>query len=148
MQPDTHGAPKQLDKRELEPHVKAMYRDVARKPEGKFHFELGRSLAERLGYKSADLDRIPGAAVASFAGVGYHFDLAGLLPGQRVLVGNERIAAKTFRPTIFDRANPIGIGALSLKLAHQLGPNPFHTYFCSCCHDGQLSNRRFLPAFA
>lgn len=36
-----------------------------------FHFEIGRLLAERLGYASADLDRIPAEAIDSFAGVGF-----------------------------------------------------------------------------
>ena len=59
------------------PKVKAMYRDVAEKPHGKYHFEMGRALAERLGYPAADLDRIPSEAIDSFAGVGHYFHLAG-----------------------------------------------------------------------
>ena len=39
-----------VDSRELETKVKHMYRQVAEQPEGKYHFELGRPLAERLGY--------------------------------------------------------------------------------------------------
>src|SRR5436190_16966174 len=39
-----------FDAGELESKVKAMYRDVAEKPPGKYHFEMGRGLAERLGY--------------------------------------------------------------------------------------------------
>ena len=49
------------------------------------HFEVGRPLAERLGYPSALLDAIPAAALASFAGVGHHLDLAALRPGEAVL---------------------------------------------------------------
>ena len=37
-----------------------------------------RRLAEHLGYPAALLDRIPAEAVASYAGVGYHLDLASL----------------------------------------------------------------------
>lgn len=74
-----------LDRHELERHVKAMYRDVARNPQGQFHFEMGRALAEKLGYPPADLDRIPAAAIESFAGVGYHFDLAAIRAGETVL---------------------------------------------------------------
>ena len=74
-----------FDPIDLENKVKEMYRQVAEEPEGTFHFEMGRALAERLGYKPADLDRIPAASVDSFAGVGYHFDLAALKPGDSVL---------------------------------------------------------------
>jgi arsenite methyltransferase len=58
---------------------------VALHPEGEFHFEMGRALAERLGYSPADLDRIPREAIDSFAGVGYYFDLANLTEGESVL---------------------------------------------------------------
>jgi ubiquinone/menaquinone biosynthesis C-methylase UbiE len=70
---------------ELETKVKAMYRDVAENPHGEFHFEMGRALAERLGYAPADLDAIPSDAIDSFAGVGYYFDLAGLKAGEAVV---------------------------------------------------------------
>jgi hypothetical protein len=33
--------------------VKAMYRSVAENPHGEFHFEMGRAMAERLGYNAA-----------------------------------------------------------------------------------------------
>jgi len=74
-----------LDKEELEMRVKQMYTDVAEKPKAEYHFEMGRGLAEKLGYPPGDLDRIPAAAVDSFAGVGYHFGLAQIRPGERVL---------------------------------------------------------------
>lgn len=74
-----------VDKTALEQKVKAMYRDVALDPHGKFHFEMGRALAERLGYAPADLDAIPSEAIDSFAGVGYYFDLAQLKPGESVI---------------------------------------------------------------
>jgi SAM-dependent methyltransferase len=77
--------PKRLDVAALEQKVKAMYRDVATNPHGEFHFEMGRALAERLGYTSADLDAIPAPAIDSFAGVGYYFDLAALKPGESVV---------------------------------------------------------------
>jgi ubiquinone/menaquinone biosynthesis C-methylase UbiE len=62
-----------------------MYRAVATDPRGEFHFELGRSLAERLGYPADVLDRIPDGAIESFAGVGYVFDLAALRDGEQVV---------------------------------------------------------------
>lgn len=75
----------QPDLRELEAKVKDMYRHVAEEPEGTYHFELGRSLAQQLGYPGDVLDRIPPAASASFAGVGYFFDLADLKPDETVV---------------------------------------------------------------
>jgi arsenite methyltransferase len=74
-----------LNFKELELKVKTMYRDVAQKPGASYHFELGRSLAERLGYPSDLLDRLPANAVKSFAGVGYHFDLAAIVQGEHVV---------------------------------------------------------------
>ena len=75
----------QLDTSELEERVKRMYEDVALEPHQDFHFETGRGLAERLGYPTDALDRIPAAAIESFAGVGYFLDLAALEPGETVL---------------------------------------------------------------
>jgi arsenite methyltransferase len=74
-----------VDTHELELKVQRMYRAVATDPRGEFHFELGRSLAERLGYPADVLDRIPDGAIESFAGVGYFFDLAALRDGERVV---------------------------------------------------------------
>lgn len=74
-----------LDRLDLERQVKEMYRQVAEQPRGEFHFEMGRGLAERLGYSPKDLDRIPAEAIDSFAGVGHFFDLAAIVPGEVVL---------------------------------------------------------------
>lgn len=74
-----------IDVEQLEAKVKAMYRAVAENPAGRYHFELGRELAEELGYPAATLDQIPPPAIESFAGVGYFFDLAGLQMGEEVL---------------------------------------------------------------
>jgi ubiquinone/menaquinone biosynthesis C-methylase UbiE len=74
-----------VDARELQRKVKEMYRDVATNPRGEFHFEMGRAMAERLGYSSADLDRVPAEAIESFAGVGHFFHLAALQPGEVVI---------------------------------------------------------------
>jgi ubiquinone/menaquinone biosynthesis C-methylase UbiE len=70
---------------ELETKVKEMYRQVAEEPTGAYHFEMGRGLAERLGYPGELLDRIPAGAIESFAGVGYFLDLADLRLGERVI---------------------------------------------------------------
>ena len=74
-----------VDTQELETKVRDMYRHVAEEPNGKYHFELGRPLAERLGYPPDILDRIPEGAIESFAGVGYFFDLADLSEGECVV---------------------------------------------------------------
>ena len=69
----------------LEHAAKSVYQDVAEAPDEEYHFEMGRGLAEQLGYPTSDLDRIPAQALESFAGVGYHFDLADLHEGDDVL---------------------------------------------------------------
>ncbi len=74
-----------LDVDKLERAVKSVYQDVAESPDSDYHFEMGRPLAERLGYESGDLDRIPGDALDSFAGVGYHFDFAEIDDGHAVI---------------------------------------------------------------
>ena len=74
-----------IDGERLAAEVKDMYRHVARGEETELHFEVGRNLAEHLGYAGELLDAIPAEALASFAGVGHHLDLAALQPGQAVL---------------------------------------------------------------
>ncbi len=75
----------QLDTVDLERRVKDVYRHVAEHPEEQHHFEMGRPLAERLGYPADLLDAIPPQSLASFAGVGYFFDLLPDITGARVL---------------------------------------------------------------
>jgi ubiquinone/menaquinone biosynthesis C-methylase UbiE len=74
-----------VDRIALEAKVKDMYTQVAENPHGEFHFEMGRAMAERLGYAPADLDRIPRDAIDSFAGVGHYFHLAAIEPGERIV---------------------------------------------------------------
>jgi SAM-dependent methyltransferase len=74
-----------VDRELLEAQVQDMYRLVAREEEADLHFALGRRLALRVGYPAALLDAIPAEALASFAGVGYHLDLAALVAGEHVL---------------------------------------------------------------
>ena len=74
-----------IDGERLAAEVTDMYRHVARGEETELHFEVGRNLAEHLGYAGELLDAIPAEALASFAGVGHHLDLAALQPGQAVL---------------------------------------------------------------
>lgn len=84
-EPPRQPGPGRVDADDLEGKVKAMYRDVALEPHGEFHFEMGRALAERLGYPADTLDRIPAEAIESFAGVGYYFHLAALGRGEVVV---------------------------------------------------------------
>jgi len=74
-----------VDRDELEGQIARMYGDVAKGTAHGLHFPTGRLLAEALGYPVELLDRLPAEAVRSFAGVGYHFGLCRLLPGERVL---------------------------------------------------------------
>lgn len=53
--------------------VSDMYTEVARNPLKGFHFPTGRLACLFVGYPAAELDRIPGSAAESFAGVGYPF---------------------------------------------------------------------------
>ena len=74
-----------IDLAELRGYISNMYSDVACYPRGEFHFPTGRPLMERLGYDPGLLDRVPTSSLESFAGVGCHFSLGGLNPGDRVL---------------------------------------------------------------
>src|SRR5438876_8712125 len=65
-----------VDAEQLEAEVKEMYRHVAREEEAELHFEVGRDLALHLGYPQDVLEAVPAEALASFAGVGYYFELA------------------------------------------------------------------------
>jgi ubiquinone/menaquinone biosynthesis C-methylase UbiE len=72
-----------VDAADLERRVKDMYTQVALEPHARYHFEMGRAMASRLGYTDEELDAAPAASIESFAGVG--FGLANLRPGERVV---------------------------------------------------------------
>ena len=74
-----------VDQAALRAQVQHKYREVALDPKVPFHFHTGRSLASRLGYPAAAVDRLPDSAVESFAGVGSPFALRDLQPGERVV---------------------------------------------------------------
>jgi arsenite methyltransferase len=65
--------------------VRDMYTAVADRPEQEYHFPTGRRACEYVGYPADLLDRIPGTAVESFAGVGYPFAADVIRPGDVVL---------------------------------------------------------------
>ncbi|MEX0731762.1 MAG: methyltransferase domain-containing protein [Aquisalimonadaceae bacterium] len=96
----------EVDRLALERKVKDMYRRVAEEPNGDFHFAMGRPLAEQLGYPPEDLDRIPGEAVDSFAGVGHYLQLAAIEPGEVVLDLGSGSGTDTFLAAL--KAGPEG----------------------------------------
>jgi arsenite methyltransferase len=65
--------------------VRAMYTAVAVQPQRGFHFPIGRAACEYVGYPAELLDRVPAAALESFAGVACPFDAGVLRPGDLVL---------------------------------------------------------------
>jgi SAM-dependent methyltransferase len=74
-----------VDSAALREEVRKKYRDVAVKPNDKYHFHTGRPLAARLGYDGDAVKAMPDEAVESFAGVANPFSLRDLKPGERVV---------------------------------------------------------------
>ena len=109
-----------VDRAELERQVQEVYRGVARDPFASRHFETGRNLALRLGYPEPLLDAVPYAALASFAGVGYHLDLAALVPGERVLdLGSgSGIDAFCSGVTVGDAGRVVGVDFTDAQIAN------------------------------
>ncbi len=85
QQSNHRHVPASVDTIDLEQRVRSMYQAVAENPHDEFHFEMGRAMAERLGYPADVLDYIPSAAIDSFAGVGYYFHYADLNAGESVV---------------------------------------------------------------
>ena len=54
-----------VDAADLERRVKEMYTQVARDPQGRYHFEMGRAMASRLGYTDEELNAAPAASIES-----------------------------------------------------------------------------------
>jgi ubiquinone/menaquinone biosynthesis C-methylase UbiE len=80
---------------------------------------MGRTMAERLGYSPADLDRIPSEAIDSFAGVGHFFHLAALQPGERVVDLGSGSGMDTFIAAlkVGPRGRVVGIDMTDAQLA-------------------------------
>jgi ubiquinone/menaquinone biosynthesis C-methylase UbiE len=109
----------QLDTVELVRQVKALYTQVAERPDADYHFPIGRALAERLGYPADLLVRIPAEALASFAGVGYALGLASPQPGERVLDLGSGSGADSFAAAalVGPRGHVTGIDMTPAQLA-------------------------------
>ncbi len=120
----------QVDRSELESKVQAMYCDVAENPHGEFHFEMGRALAERLGYPTADLDLVPAEAIDSFAGVGYFFHLLDEMEGARVLDLGSGSGMDTFVASLLTGPTGMVIGPEIFKLV-VASTNKFQAAFLS-----------------
>lgn len=78
--------------------VKDMYTEVADSPSSPFHFPVGRSACLRLGYPEEQVNLLPEAQLASFAGVGYPFNADAVRAGDTVLdigagAGNDSLIA-------------------------------------------------------
>lgn len=74
-----------VDAPALRKQVRDKYREVATEPDKDHHFHTGRPLAKLLGYDSEIVDRLPDAAVESFAGVANPFSLLGFWGGEKVV---------------------------------------------------------------
>jgi arsenite methyltransferase len=74
-----------VDEERLREEVRSKYREVAIDPHRPYHFHTGRRLAQRLCYDAAFVERLPSAAVESFAGVANPFSLRRLEKGAKVV---------------------------------------------------------------
>ena len=93
-----------MDEEILRSQVRQMYTKVAEEPQGPFHFEMGRALAERLRVCPADLDPHPSRGHGKFAA----WDSTSAWPGsgkERRPRPRQRLAAWTpsWRPCRQDR---------------------------------------------
>lgn len=74
-----------FDPSKLRAEVRAMYAQVAREPEGDFHFHRGPEYAaEFLGYDLEQLRALPAGATACFAGVGNPHSIDAIESGRTV----------------------------------------------------------------
>lgn len=77
------------DKKKLRQKIRQavcqMYEEVSTHPHLPFHFPVGKTAAEVLGYPKDVLNKIPPYCLESFAGVAYHFKTNPIGPGDTVL---------------------------------------------------------------
>jgi arsenite methyltransferase len=83
--PTTGSAELPVDAEALRADVREKYGAVAVDPDGAYHFQTGRPLAQRLGYPAEILDDLREDAVASFAGVANPFSAGPIPTGATVL---------------------------------------------------------------
>ena len=69
----------------LRDEIRRTYTDVSTDQDEQFIFPTGRAWAQELGYTEPELERVPDAAVESFAGVANHWVLGRVEPGAVVL---------------------------------------------------------------
>lgn len=108
-----------VDRAALERQVQDVYRGVARDPSAPRHFGTGRRLALRLGYPKSLLASVPDSALASFAGVGYHLDIARLGVGDRVLDLGSGSGTDAFcaRAGVGDTGHVVGVDFTDAQVA-------------------------------
>ncbi len=75
-----------LDVNQLRQEIKDVYSQVAVAPNGDFHFHRGPEYAaSKLGYDASELNELPTAATASFAGVANPLAIDELAPGETIV---------------------------------------------------------------
>lgn len=74
-----------VDSNVLREEVKAKYREVAKEPDGQYHFHTGRPLTRLLNYDAVSVNSLIDAAVESFAGVANPFMMRDLDTGEKVV---------------------------------------------------------------
>jgi SAM-dependent methyltransferase len=80
------ACPTDLNVDRLRAQIRETYTRLAQSPDGDFHFHRGpRYATDVLRYDRAELDALPSACVARFAGVGNPLRIGPLRPGQTVL---------------------------------------------------------------
>ena len=125
----------------LKDEIIRMYEEVADNPDAEFHFFHGREAAELFGYSPEWLDRAPGGAVDSFAGVGNPHERADLQPGETVLdlgsgAGLDSIIASW---GVGPEGSVIGVD-LNPTMCLKAQANAAATGATMECHEGRMEN--------
>jgi arsenite methyltransferase len=81
----SRSAPPELDPNLLRRELQKTYAKMALFPRRRYHLNLGREIALRVGYSPDELDAVPAAAVDTFSGAGNPLALVDLRPGDAVL---------------------------------------------------------------
>lgn len=82
---DEDDKPRILNPDLIHESVRLRYADVAKQPQGRFPYPVGRSSALSLGYPPDLIDQIPEPVVERFVGVGNPFSLGEPARGERVV---------------------------------------------------------------